>query len=106
MLLQPRKLPADPQTQHWHLDMYPKPARTGKLNKKKEAVKLWELTGGKLDKADDGRKIELSGGRWRDVELLAAELDERLGPWDGKNPRIITQEILDQLKESLGQLKD
>jgi hypothetical protein len=51
-------------------------------------------------------RFGISGGRWRDVELLAVELDEWLGSWDGKNPRIITREILDQVKASLGQMKD
>ena len=59
-----------------------------------------------MGNADDGKVIELSGGRWRDVELLAADLDERLGSWNGKNPRIITRQILDQLKANLGQMKD
>jgi hypothetical protein len=76
------------------------------LNMQREAVELWKLTGGKLGKADDGKVIELSGGRWRDVELLAVELDELLGSWDGKNPRIITRQILDVLKANLGQMKD
>jgi AAA domain-containing protein len=76
------------------------------LNIQREAIELWKLTGGTLGKTDDGKPIELRGGRWRDVELLAADLDERLGSWDGKNPRIITREILDQLKAGLGQMKD
>jgi hypothetical protein len=76
------------------------------LVSQREAVNLWELVGGKLVKKEGGEIIEVSGAGWRAVEGLASDLDEELGPWNGKTPRMITRETLDRVRARLGQMKD
>lgn len=76
------------------------------LNPQRETVDLWKLTGGNMERKEDGQQVEKTGARWWNIEPLAAFLDEELGPWDGKNHRIITRQVLDRVKERLGRLKD
>lgn len=65
---------------------------------KREVVELWKRAGGTLGKNETGEITELTGARWRAIESLAADLDETLGPWDGTRPRVLTREILEQIK--------
>lgn len=66
--------------------------------RQREVVDLWKRAGGKLGKKDTGETIEQTGARWRAIEELVVDLDETLGPWDGSRPRVITREVLEQVK--------
>ena len=66
--------------------------------KQREVVELWKRAGGTLGKKETGETTELTGAHWRAVEELIVDLDETLGPWDGTRLRVITREILEQVK--------
>lgn len=71
------------------------------VHQQREALDLWELAGGKRVKADDGRRVETAGARWWEFGAIIEALDDVLGPWDGKRPRVITREVLERAKKRL-----
>jgi len=71
------------------------------LNKQREALDLWTIAGGVRKQADDKHWFEAAGANWWSFEEIIEVLDEVLGPWDGKHPRVITQEVVERVKKRL-----